>query len=617
MLSLRSSLSTLRPICDARSRTWRRSGCVERSRRLRRRCAPNTHLSHPAPNPETQPRNPPPEPDPYPKTRSLPPLPPLPPQVASTGGTIPRIHIRYHPVYLDPSVEDSVAEPLESYLLRAHGVSASDAASESYPLNRAASALGFRWSASRRIVGTRRAFCALALAAAEGGRDAELHDYLARDYFEEGADISSAEVVCAALRRLRLPRLRSLSDGELQEAIDAYAPHVDARYASLVSLVPTVPCLVLRTGSHGDGSLLWGPKPISQYVTALRSLVRPRRSAAAGTHELLQPRGVAIEGLDGRPTRIADGNPTHPVSLLARGRRGYYESEWPYVGADFARKDERDDALMYSAPRFVSHLDTHALQALERSYRCLLAGYPHAEPAHLCAHPHLSAAGTLSGGKSPVPRVAILDTCASWKSYLPPELLSASETRVVVQGLNEAELAANGQATERLVCDLNEGAESLAAARGGGARGSDARATDGAAHPARGGGSQRTLLPFADGSFDLVSNVSSVGYLTDPRAVFGEFHRVLRPGGSVCVAFSNRCFEAKAVALWMRKVADGAALAEVVCNYLHFGALGGWAHINCVDISPEEGAGQGGDPLYLVVATKRPQGDGSKGASTQ
>ena len=30
---------------------------------------------------------------------------------------------------------------------------------------------------------------------------------------------------------------------------------------------------------------------------------------------------------------------------------------------------------------------------------------------------------------------------------------------------------------------------------------------------------------------------------------------MLRPGGVVAVAFSNRCFESKAVALWMRKVA--------------------------------------------------------------
>jgi len=134
---------------------------------------------------------------------------------------------------------------------------------------------------------------------------------------------------------------------------------------------------------------------------------------------------------------------------------------------------------------------------------------------------------------------------------------------------------------------------------------------------------------------------------TNPNPNPNQVHRVLRPGGCVVVAFSNRCFESKAVALWMRKVADpnpnpnlnpnlnphpnpdpepkpkltqtqtqtftltltltqtkvadGAALAEVVCNYIHFGAPEGWAHISCADISPSPDSG---DPLWLVVATK-------------
>jgi SAM-dependent methyltransferase len=114
------------------------------------------------------------------------------------------------------------------------------------------------------------------------------------------------------------------------------------------------------------------------------------------------------------------------------------------------------------------------------------------------------------------------------------------------------QLDANTQATERIVSDLNS----------------------------------NPILPFDDDTFDLVTNVSSVDYLTRPRDVFAEIHRVLRPGGCVAVTFSNRCFDSKAVALWLRKIADGAALAEVVCNYLHFGAPGGWAHVGCADISP-------------------------------
>ena len=40
----------------------------------------------------------------------------------------------------------------------------------------------------------------------------------------------------------------------------------------------------------------------------------------------------------------------------------------------------------------------------------------------------------------------------------------------------------------------------------------------------------------------------------NPNPSPNQVHRVLRPGGCVAVAFSNRCFESKAVALWMRKV---------------------------------------------------------------
>jgi len=43
--------------------------------------------------------------------------------------------------------------------------------------------------------------------------------------------------------------------------------------------------------------------------------------------------------------QLSGADHTHPVSLLHRGRRGYYEDAWPYVPADFARTDESDDAV--------------------------------------------------------------------------------------------------------------------------------------------------------------------------------------------------------------------------------------------------------------------------------
>jgi SAM-dependent methyltransferase len=47
-------------------------------------------------------------------------------------------------------------------------------------------------------------------------------------------------------------------------------------------------------------------------------------------------------------------------------------------------------------------------------------------------------------------------------------------------------------------------------------------------------------LPFADGTFDLVYANFVVEHLERPPAAFAEWHRVLRPGGSVLVVTSNR-----------------------------------------------------------------------------
>jgi SAM-dependent methyltransferase len=47
-------------------------------------------------------------------------------------------------------------------------------------------------------------------------------------------------------------------------------------------------------------------------------------------------------------------------------------------------------------------------------------------------------------------------------------------------------------------------------------------------------------LPFDDGAFDLVYANFVVEHLERPPAAFAEWHRVLRPGGSVIVVTSNR-----------------------------------------------------------------------------
>ena len=116
-----------------------------------------------------------------------------------------------------------------------------------------------------------------------------------------------------------------LADAALDAALAAAAPRVARGYADLAPLVPEVPCLVLRTADVGDGALLVGAASIEQYAAVLRRVLAPARSAAAGVHDLLQPRGVAVAGLDGARVQLTGADHAHPVSLLHRGRRGFYD----------------------------------------------------------------------------------------------------------------------------------------------------------------------------------------------------------------------------------------------------------------------------------------------------
>ena len=99
----------------------------------------------------------------------------------------------------------------------------------------------------------------------------------------------------------------------------------------------------------------------------------------------------------------------------------------------------------------------------------------------------------------------MLDLCSSWISHLPDDLKLG---RVAGLGMNEEELKRNGRLTEYVVQDLNE----------------------------------EPKLPYDDESFDYICNVVSVDYLNKPREIFQEMFRVLRPGGTAIMSFSNRCF---------------------------------------------------------------------------
>lgn len=193
----------------------------------------------------------------------------------------------------------------------------------------------------------------------------------------------------------------------------------------------------------------------------------------------------------------------------------------------FDRSDSSDDASFYDMERLVTHIDDGAIAGVGALYEELEI---HGE---------------------------VLDLMSSWISHFtsPPASLT-------VLGMNERELAANPQAVERVVHDLNRNPE----------------------------------LPFSSSSFDDVVCCVSVDYLTRPLDVFADVARVLRPGGRFVCTFSNRCFPTKAIQGWL--MLDDAQRMDLIGIY--FDLAGGFGPAN-----KQTRIGPGfGDPLLAVWAHK-------------
>lgn len=154
------------------------------------------------------------------------------------------------------------------------------------------------------------------------------------------------------------------------------------------------------------------------------------------------------------------------------------------------------------------------------------------------------------------PGGTVLDLMSSWVSHLPDEVAYGE---VIGHGLNAEELAANPRLTRRLVQDLN-------------------------ADP---------VLPLKTESVDAAAICVSVQYLQRPVAVLREVARVLRPGAPLAVTFSNRCFPAKAVAIW--SALGGDDHARLVQLYLD---RAGFERVEARRLVAE---GRGRDPLWAVV----------------
>ncbi|KHG24341.1 ubiE [Gossypium arboreum] len=212
-----------------------------------------------------------------------------------------------------------------------------------------------------------------------------------------------------------------------------------------------------------------------------------------------------------------------------------WPEQFPFKDEDFQRFDETPDSLFYEAPRFVTHIDDAAIAALTKYYSEV---FP----------------------PSNTPGVSILDMCSSWVSHFPK---GYKQERVVGMGMNEEELKRNPVLTEYVVQDLN----------------------------------LKPKLPFEDNSFDVITNVVSVDYLTKPLDVFKEMCRILKPGGLAIMSFSNRCFWTKAISIWTSTGDTDHAL--IVGSYFHY--AGGFEPPQAVDISPNPGRS---DPMYIVFSRK-------------
>jgi SAM-dependent methyltransferase len=154
------------------------------------------------------------------------------------------------------------------------------------------------------------------------------------------------------------------------------------------------------------------------------------------------------------------------------------------------------------------------------------------------------------------PGGALLDLMSSWVSHLPEDVVYGS---VVGHGMNAEELAANPRLSRWFVQDLN-----IAPA-----------------------------LLIEGAAFDGACLCVSVQYLQRPVEVFREVCRVLRPGAPFVVAFSNRCFPTKAVAIWQSF--SGPDQQRLVGAYMC--AAGFTAVADQTWMPPQ------GDPLWIVVGT--------------
>jgi len=157
----------------------------------------------------------------------------------------------------------------------------------------------------------------------------------------------------------------------------------------------------------------------------------------------------------------------------------------------------------------------------------------------------------------------LVDLCTSWVSHLPS---NTKYSKVVGVGMNSKEMELNKTLTEHHLLDLN---------------------TD------------HSLSFLPDAATDHVLCCVSIDYLIQPYKVFTEINRILKPGGTFIISFSNRCFFTKAIFAWL--MTNDPYHLYIVSTYFHL--TPGWSKVTVRDLSNYTSA-QLTDPLFLVEGTK-------------
>ncbi|WP_045217448.1 class I SAM-dependent methyltransferase [Desulfonatronovibrio magnus] len=169
------------------------------------------------------------------------------------------------------------------------------------------------------------------------------------------------------------------------------------------------------------------------------------------------------------------------------------------------------------------------------------------------------------------PGMKVLDLMSSVHSHLPLEI----DLSVTGLGLNSQEMEANPRLTSHVIHDLNK----------------------------------KPFLHFEDAVFDAVLCSLSVEYLTDPYQVAREAVRVLAPGGTFCIGFSNRWFPPKVTHLW-QELHEFERLGLVQDLMLDTGAVGDIKTISIrnwwrPEDDPHTEQTWISDPVYVVTGIKK------------